>query len=179
MKYPTIHRVPMPVHCVRLRRFLESDQQGFTLVEWMVGLAIMAILSSIAAPGLSGFLQRGGVDSAASALVRSLTQSRGLAIQQGRTLTLSINRTLTSGACGGTSVAVAWALQGSSTDTLECLSNTDLQARYGVSLTASASTVRFNANGLADNTSAVDVTFSRGSKSAVVRIYAGGTARVL
>lgn len=161
-----------------LRHILSPAQQGFTLVEWMVGLAIMAILSSIAAPGLSGFLQRGGVDSAASALVRSLTQSRSLAIQQGRTLSLSINLTLTS-ACGGTSVAVAWALQGSSTETLECLSSTDLQSRYGVTLTATASTVRFNANGLADNTSAVDVTFSRGSKSAVVRIYAGGTARVL
>lgn len=175
---------PVPPVALWLRaRAPRQRSRGLTLVEWLVSLALLAILATAAAPGMSGFLQRGGTDAAARSLVRSIAQARNLALQQGRGVTLRLAQSLAQG-CGSGSVSVAWALQASntagSTETLECLSAADMAARWGVSLSVgSASTLRFNATGLADNAATVDVTFARGSRSAVVRIYPGGTARVL
>lgn len=149
----------------------------------MIGLAVLAVLLASAGPGLAGFAQRGGVDSAARSLIRSTAQARSVAVQQGRTTALRLSQSAAQ-VCGSGTVAAAWLLQSTdaagTTDTLECLSQADLQSRYGVTISvASAPTLRFNSVGLADNAAAVDVTFSRGSRSAVVRIYPGGTARVL
>jgi len=152
-----------------------------------MSLALLAILATAAAPGMSAFLQRGGTDAAARSLVRSIAQARNLALQQGRGVTLRLAQSVAQGCGSGSgsgSVSVAWALQASnaagSTEALECLSAADMASRWGVSLSVgSASTLRFNATGLADNTATLDVTFTRGSRSVVVRIYPGGTARVL
>lgn len=155
---------------------------GITLVEWVVVLAISAIVTTIAAPGLVGFLQRAGVASATSALARSIVQARQIAQQQGKTVTVILNRTVAQ-ACGtssSSSVAVAWltTVAGNTAEPLECVSSTDLQSRYGVTMSVAATTVRYNATGLADNTATVDVTFTRGAYSGVVRIHPGGLARV-
>lgn len=173
----------LPVALPLSGRLASRPARGLTLIEWLISLALLAVLATVAAPGMSGFLQRGGTDAAARSLVRSIAQARNVALQQGRGVTLRLAQSLAQG-CGSGAVTVAWALQAQdaagSTQTLECLSAADMASRWGVSLSVgSASALRFNATGLADNAATVDVTFTRGSRSVVVRIYPGGTARVL
>ena len=74
---------PLPnVWLVELRR-----QDGFTLVELMVTIAIMAILVAIAVPNLRRFLVQSGLESTALDLRGAVSRARGEAIARGTFVT--------------------------------------------------------------------------------------------
>jgi type IV fimbrial biogenesis protein FimT/type IV fimbrial biogenesis protein FimU len=75
-----------------LRRY----QQGFTLIELMVSIAIVAILSTIALPSMGEFLVKMRVDNEISEVQRLLLTARNMAINPGKNTTIC---PLTSGAC--------------------------------------------------------------------------------
>lgn len=63
-------------------------KQGFTLIEAMVAIAVVAILSAIALPSMSDFLVRMRVDNEISEMQRLLLTARNMAINTGRNTTV-------------------------------------------------------------------------------------------
>lgn len=76
--------------------FSTYNKQGFTLVELMVAIAVVAILSTIALPNMSDFLVKMRVDNEISEMQRLLLTARNMAINTGRNTTIC---PLSSGTC--------------------------------------------------------------------------------
>lgn len=68
--------------------FSAHNKQGFTLVELMVAIAVMAILSAIALPSMSDFLVKMRVDNEISEMQRLLLTARNMAINTGKNTTV-------------------------------------------------------------------------------------------
>lgn len=68
--------------------FSAPHKQGFTLIELMVAIAVVAILSAIALPSLSDFLIRMRVDNEISEMQRLLLTARNMAINTGKNTTV-------------------------------------------------------------------------------------------
>lgn len=62
--------------------------QGFTLLELLIGIAILGIISAIAAPSLSELLVKNRVDNEISQLQRLLLQTRNSAVNKSETVTI-------------------------------------------------------------------------------------------
>ena len=73
-----------------------SNKKGFTLIELMVAIAVVAILSAIALPSMSNFLVKMRVDNEISEMQRLLLTARNIAINTGRNTTVC---PLTAGTC--------------------------------------------------------------------------------
>lgn len=72
--------------------FRTSDgERGFTMVELLVALAIMAILVAAAAPSFSAFIDRAKVRSAADELVSMVADARGSAVMAGRNVSMAVD----------------------------------------------------------------------------------------
>ena len=65
-----------------------SINLGFTLVELMVGIAIIAILMAVALPNLNDYIIKSRVDNEISELQRLILTARNTAINSGRNVTL-------------------------------------------------------------------------------------------
>lgn len=68
-----------------------AAKRGFSLVELMTVVVIMAILAAIAAPSFSDLIATQRIRTAASALYESLLLARSEAIKRNNVVTLSIN----------------------------------------------------------------------------------------
>lgn len=153
---------------------------GFTLIELMVSIAVLAVILAIAVPSFSKQIQSGRTEAAAQGLARAVASARATASQTGRRTTLLVNG---SAKCGSdSSVAVAWRIaQGD--DVLSCLSKTDFSSRYEgtvfVNEAASTGSITFLPTGIATNTNALSFGFVSGSTTKTVTINSGGTANVL
>ena len=65
-----------------------NHKQGFTLIEVMVAIAIVAILSAMALPSMNDFLVKMRVDSQISEMQRLLLTARNMAINTGKFTTV-------------------------------------------------------------------------------------------
>ena len=68
--------------------FSRQQKKGFTLIELMVAIAVVAILSTIALPSMSTFLVQMRVDNEISELQRLLLTARNTAINTGKNTTV-------------------------------------------------------------------------------------------
>lgn len=151
-----------------------QGHRGFTLIELMVGIAIMAILLAIAIPSFSETIQRNRAEMASDAFLRVAAAARSNAVQDGRRTTLMVGGSHAD--CGGD---IAWAIVRDTT-ALSCLSLADFTKRFGgVSLSGNALTLEFSANGIGTNTSEPVFSFSSANKTIRVRINAGGTVQII
>lgn len=74
-------------------------EQGFTLVELLICLAILSILLSLTNPGFSQWLQRYQADKVINELVRAISLARATAITSNKMVTLC--RSMDGQNCGG------------------------------------------------------------------------------
>jgi type IV fimbrial biogenesis protein FimU len=91
-----------------------QDTKGFTLVELMVTIAVLAILVAVAEPSLIGIIQKSKADSEASDLQRALNYTRLEAINRGVNVRIgpssgagsnwTIGQSTTTGATTGTNL---------------------------------------------------------------------------
>lgn len=163
-------------------------QRGVTLIELMVGIALLAILLGLAAPSFSLWIQNSRIRGAAESIQNGLSKARTEAVQRNAEIQL----TLTSLAASGT--AADWAIScvtpvddGDDDDDLaDCPgSNTDPEtiekytaAEGASSIVANAggtSTITFNGMGRATPSITVDVSNPAGGTC----IADGGQVRCL
>jgi len=76
--------------------FSFNRKQGFTLIETMVAIAVVAVLAAIAVPRMDTFLVKMRVDNEISEIQRLLLTARNMAINTGKNTTVC---PLSSGAC--------------------------------------------------------------------------------
>lgn len=81
----TIRRVK---HLITLRPRSRADLGGVTLIELMVGLAVLAILLAIGAPSFQSFMASSRLSSASNDLIGSLALARSEAVRRGSRITL-------------------------------------------------------------------------------------------
>jgi type IV fimbrial biogenesis protein FimT/type IV fimbrial biogenesis protein FimU len=77
-------------------RFSARYKKGFTLIELMVAIAVVAILSAIALPSMNVFLVKMRVDNEISEMQKLLLTARNMAINTGKNTTVC---PLTNGSC--------------------------------------------------------------------------------
>ena len=68
---------------------LPLKQHGFTLIELMVTVSILAVIAMIAAPSFTHLIERWRVRSAAEALQSTIYYARSEAIKRGGGITIS------------------------------------------------------------------------------------------
>lgn len=70
---------------------VDKNQQGFTLTELLVTIAVMAIIATMAAPSFSNLIASQRLNSTTRELVSTLTQARSQAVLLRREITVTLN----------------------------------------------------------------------------------------
>lgn len=66
-------------------------QRGFSLLELMIAIAVMAVLSSVALPALGSMLAGNDLNTAQENLIETLKKARGMAVSHSTFATVTIN----------------------------------------------------------------------------------------
>ncbi|MBN6493271.1 pilus assembly FimT family protein [Acinetobacter pittii] len=117
-----------------------TPQDGFTLVELMVTIAVMAIIAMMAAPSMSNLLESKRLDENQRDLINTLSESKSQAILGRQDVSINLNST-----ASNTPTSFNW--KAASNSTLE-LKNI---AADGTQSSSTATTLTFNANGVVTN----------------------------
>lgn len=114
-----------------------APSPGFTLVELMVTLAVLAILSTLAAPMFGDLIQRNKIDAASGELTHLLQYARSEAITRASAVTVTAG---SGNWVGALSVAT-------SSETLRQYGSEGINGGSAVTATGSASSLTFRAAG--------------------------------
>ena len=115
-------------------------QDGFTLVELMVTIAVMAIIAMMAAPSMSNLLESKRLDGNQRDLINTLSEAKSQAILGRQDVSINLNSTALN-----TPTSLNW--KADSNNSLE-LKNI---AADGTQSSLIATTLTFNANGVITN----------------------------
>jgi len=86
---------------------MRAPQNGFTLIELMISLAVLGVLISLGAPGFVEWLQNQQIRGVAEATLNGLQVARGEAVRSNTPVRFQLVSDLTS-ACVLASVSVSW-----------------------------------------------------------------------
>ncbi len=136
-----------------------KNLRGFTLVELMVTLAVVAILLTVGVPNMRDFIKNNRLTATTNAFVSSLTLARSEAVKQGRNATLCVSSDQAT--CTGANWAQGWLawvdLDADGTlDAGETLRVSE-PLPQAVTLAGTQNSFRFNATGSVNNTDTLTV----------------------
>jgi type IV fimbrial biogenesis protein FimT len=138
-------------------------RSGFSLIELVLVLALLALLLGIALPPLTGALDRIEVASAASQIAAAHTRARMMAISKSRVLVLSVD-----------SASLSIHLRGSTSQLWSGIG----PARSGVSLSGPSRSFTFSPEGFSLGLSNASLHLSRGSATRTVVVSRLGRVRI-
>lgn len=90
-----------------LERAAPPTQRGVTLIELMIGIAIVSILMTLAIPAFNTFLRNTKIKNAAETTIQGLNLARAEAVRRNSTIRFQFVSDLTSG-CALSSTSLAW-----------------------------------------------------------------------
>ena len=130
-------------------------EHGFSLIEMMIVIIIIAVMTAIAIPAFADWRERQSVRSAAQSLMAHMKQARVLAIAENRTVSItftSTSYTYDAGACG------------------QCRAEVVSLGQFGSTLSVAPTTTRtFSSRGTA-NLGTVTLTAGSTNKSIVLNV---------
>lgn len=148
---------------------------GFSLIELMIGIAIMAILLGLALPSFQSWVKNTQIRNAAESITNGLQRARAEAVSRNTTVTfvLGADSTWTVTAADGTVIDSESNSEGANNVTRTALA---------ADLVTAATTITYNSLGQmvpnAASLARVDLTAVGGSQNLRVEIGAGGGARM-
>ena len=104
-----------------------ASERGFTLIEMMVVIVLMAVMLGLALPSFSGLVERYRVEGMAKALMASISDARAEAARRGVKVTMQ-QRT----ECRGRDWSCGWETQVGSGDATEILKRQDPDGRVSI-----------------------------------------------
>ena len=143
-----------------------ASRRGFTLIEVMIVVVVTGLLFLIGLPRLRDGVLRNNVYQERAAVSSLYSRARAVSIEQGRMGYLARNGNRITVLVRLTPSGAAWA------DTIGVVE--DLNARFGVTVTATDDTIRFDPRGFGLNGTAETITVTRGAISDTVFISAFG-----
>jgi len=136
------------------RQPLHTKARGFSLIELMFVLVLLAIMAGLAVPSLRGMVDRANATRALEGIAADIAHTRTMAVREGRSLAICFD----SGSEPSYRIATGC-------DAGETLRTVRLSQEYtGVGLAAPAALV-FNARGLRESADAETITVSRNGRS--------------
>lgn len=133
---------------------LYSMDRGFSLIELMVVIVLLAIMAGLAVPSMRGMVDRGNTTRALEAIAADIAHTRTMAVRDGRSLEICF----TSGTAPSYRITTGC-------EEGETLRRVRLDQQYrGLELTAPES-LGFNARGLRIAAEAVTISASRGGRT--------------
>jgi Tfp pilus assembly protein FimT len=142
------------------RRFA---RQAMTLIELLVVIVMTSLILMMVAPRLRGATTSANVHSASADIATRITIARQSAIRRGRDAVFHYSGTK------------AWTMIVNSNGTMTALGDTVfLTSKYGVSMTPSVDSIRYNARGFANLGSSQTFQLSKSGVSQTVCVTAAG-----
>lgn len=143
-----------------------APRKGFTLIEVMIVIVVAGLLFLIGLPRLRDAVLRNNVYQARAAVSSLYARARAVSVEQGRMSYLARNGNRVTVLVRIAPAGAAWA------DTIGVVE--DLNARFGVTVTASDDTIRLDPRGFGLNGTAETITVTRGAIADTVFISAFG-----
>lgn len=143
-----------------------SREKGFTLIELMLVIVIAGLMMMIGLPRLRDGMIRTDVRSARAAVTVLHAQARAAAVGRGRPSYLAFD--------GDNAMVLVRIAPGNGAWADTVGSVTDLNALYGVTVTASNDLIGFDPRGFGDNSESVTVEVAYGDITETVTIGAFG-----
>jgi len=142
----------------RKKPALQSESHGFTLLEMMVVMIIMAIVAAIGIPSFSDWREKQAVRNAAQALLAQIKQARVLAVSENRSVRFTFTSTTytfdadTTGNCSA------------------CKKESNTLSQYSNSLSVSPTTTRTFSSRGTSNSGSITLTAGNYSKTITMNV---------
>ncbi|WP_151812652.1 pilus assembly FimT family protein [Acinetobacter nosocomialis] len=117
-----------------------TPQEGFTLVELIVTIAVMAIIAMMSAPSMSNLLESKRLDTNQRDLISTLSEAKSQAVLGRQNVSVKLNS-----AASNTATLLNWQPTSNNTLTLKNIAADNTQSSLAIT------TLTFNANGVVSN----------------------------
>jgi len=117
-----------------------TPQEGFTLVELIVTIAVVAIIAMMAAPSMSNLLESKRLDTNQRDLISTLSEAKSQAVLGRQNVSVNLNS-----AASNTATLLNWQPTSNNTLTLKNIAADNTQSSLAIT------TLTFNANGVVSN----------------------------
>ncbi len=128
---------------------VSNKQKGFTIIELMIVLLIMAILIALASPSFTKMIRDNRVQTTANGLIVALSTARNEAIRRGVNVTICASNAVATPACGGTDWAAGWLVYSGVLSSTTVIKAGDLVSNVATGGTA-PSVITFTPRGMVD-----------------------------
>jgi len=143
----------------------KAKNLGFTLVELMITLVVLAIMLTIAIPSFRTFISNNRLNTSADSLVNALNYTRSIALTNNGNVRICPFNAANSTACGN-DWSTGWIVVTQPAVGAEVLLKSQENATAGPTITANNNTITFDSRGLASSSTNFSFCDNRGGNFA-------------